>query len=119
MIFDAGVFIALDNPTQRGVVLALAEKLMAAEQTPATSTPVLAQAWRDPARQVAMTRLVKAMTVYSFGDPKTVGLLCAQTDSSDVVDADLAVLSRQLGRTILTTDPTDMATLGAAHVSLD
>ena len=118
MILDTGVFIALENPAQRGIIVALLEKLLAVEQTPQTTAPVLAQAWRDPARQVAMTRLVKATTVHPFGDPRVVGLLCGRTDTTDVVDADLAVLAHRLRLPILTTDPVDMTRLGADHVAL-
>ena len=118
MILDAGVFIALDNPSQRGVVVALVEKMLAEEVVPATTDAVLAQAWRNPAIQVPMGRLVKAVDVYPFGDPKAVGLRCAQSGTDDVVDASLAVLGDQLDRVILTTDPADMARLGARHVAL-
>ena len=58
-----------------------------------------------------MAKLVLATTVFPFGDPKTIGMRCAQSCTSDVVDASLAVLANQLGLTILTTDPNDMATL--------
>lgn len=62
-----------------------------------------------------MTKLVATVSVYPFGDAKTVGLRCATTETSDVVDASLAVLADQLGLSILTTDPDDMVRLGAAH----
>lgn len=118
MIFDAGVFIALDRPSQRGIVVALVEKMLAEGITPATNEPVLAQAWRNPATQVPISRLVAAMDVYPFGDPKTVGLRCATSGTGDVVDASLAVLSDQLETPILTTDPDDMSKLNARHVAL-
>ena len=76
------------------------------------------QAWRDPARQAAMSRLVKTTTILSFGDSKAIGVRCAQTSTSDVVEADLAIWSEVLDETILTTDPKDMKTLGAKHVEL-
>lgn len=118
MIFDAGVFIALDNPSKRRVVIAIVEKLQTEGVTPATTEPILAQAWRQPATQVPIARLVDAISVYPFGDAKTVGARCAQTATSDVVDASLAVLGDQLQTTILTTDPTDMQRLGARHIAL-
>ena len=118
MIFDAGVFIALENPSQRRVVVALVEKMLAQSTLPITNEPVLAQAWRDPGRQVAMTQLVNATTVFPFGDAKAVGLRCAQSATNDVVDASLAVLADQLDDTILTSDPNDMTKLGAPHVAL-
>lgn len=65
-----------------------------------------------------MTKLVAATTVHRFGDARVIGLRCARSDTSDVVDASLAVLADQLDVTILTTDPDDMERLGAKHVSL-
>lgn len=118
MIFDTGVFIALDRPSTRGTVIALVEKMMDDGVVPATNEPVLAQAWRNPAVQVPMARLVAAMNVYPFGDPKTVGLRCAHSGTSDVVDASVAVLADQLDVAVLTTDPVDMATLDVRHITL-
>lgn len=118
MILDAGVFIALENPSQRRVVLALVERMRAEGVEPATNNAALAQAWRDPTRQVPMAMLVKATTVYPFGDPKIVGMRCAMTGTSDVVDASLVVLADQLDMAIVTTDPVDMARLDAAFHEL-
>lgn len=118
MIFDAGVFIALENPSQRRVVLALVQKMQADGVEPVTNDAALAQAWRDPARQVPMAMLVKATTVYPFGDPRVIGRQCAVTGTSDVVDASLAVLADQLDMAIVTTDPDDMANLDVAFREL-
>lgn len=118
MILDAGVFLALDNPSKRGVIVALVEKMQAEGIQPSTNEGVLAQSWRQPETQVAMTRLLRAVTTYPFGDPKAIGLRCALSGTSDVVDASLAVLAEQLNQTILTTDPDDMERLGARHVKL-
>ncbi len=118
MILDAGVFIAVDNPAQRGIVVALMQRLLNDNTPPHTNTATLAQAWRNPRRQVPMAKLVAATTVHAFGDPQVIGLKCATTATSDVVDASLAVLAQQLNDSILTTDPDDMTRLGAPHVSL-
>lgn len=118
MIFDAGVFIALEKPSSRGVVLALIEQHLADGTPPATTNAALAQAWRDPARQVGLARLARTLDVYPFGDPQVIGARCGSSGTSDVVDAGLAVLADQLGETILTTDPHDMAALVAKFVEL-
>ena len=118
MILDAGVFIALDDPTRRGVIVALVQKMIAEGTPPSTNTAALAQAWRSPATQVPMTRLINATTVHPFGDPRTIGLRCATTDTSDVVAASLAVLADQRGQPNLTTEPEDFTRLGAPHQRL-
>lgn len=94
------------------------EQLSAEGTTPETTVAVLAQAWRDPSTQVPLRRLSKATRVHEFGDSATVAQRCAVAGTCDVVDASLAVLADQLGRTILTTDPTDMEQLGAHYAEL-
>lgn len=118
MIFDAGVFIALDNPSKRRVILEVVREMYEGGVVPKTNEAALAQAWRDPSRQVPMAMVVRATTVFPFGDPQTVGRRCAESGTSDVVDASLAVLADQLGEEILTTDATDMRKLGVKVVKL-
>ena len=65
-----------------------------------------------------MTMVVRATTVFPFGDPQTVGRRCAESGTSDVVDASLAVLADQLGEKILTTDASDMRRLGVEVAEL-
>ena len=86
----------------------------AEDVTPTTNEAALAQAWRNPSKQVPMTMLVKATTVHPFGDARAIGRRCAIAETNDVVDASLAVLADQLGLSVLTTDPDDMAPLGVA-----
>lgn len=65
-----------------------------------------------------MAQLVEGTTIHPFGEPRLIGRLCATSETSDVADASLAVLADQLGKTILTTDPADMAKLGASFQQL-
>lgn len=116
MIFDAGVFIALERKSTRRVVVALVEELLSEQQPVRSTDAVLAQAWRDPARQVALTRLARSIEAYPFGNPQTIGTRCGKTKTADVVDADLAIWADVLNDTIITTDPADMTKLGAPHV---
>ena len=118
MILDAGVFIALDNPSRARVVNGFLDAMRADGEELITNDVVLAQAWRNPAKQVRLTRLVAVTTVYPFGDAQTVGQKCRQSRTSDVVDASLAVLADQLSDTVLTSDPADMGRLGVKHLDL-
>ena len=118
VILDAGVFIALENPSRRRVVLALVRRMQAEGVVPATNDAALAQAWREPAKQAPMAMLVRAVDVHPFGDPRVIGQRCARTGTSDVVDASLAVLADQLGLKVLTTDASDMRRLGADAAEL-
>ncbi|MDE0133224.1 MAG: hypothetical protein OXM54_00150 [Acidimicrobiaceae bacterium] len=118
MIFDAGVFIAVESPSQRRAVLEIVDRLQVEGTMLATNEAALAQAWREPARQVHMTRLVRAIDVYPFGDPRVIGQRCARTGTSDVVDASLAVLADQLDVKVLTTDAADFRRLGVNAAEL-
>lgn len=118
MILDAGVFIALENPSKRRIVLALIQLMQETGVEPVTNEAALAQACRDPARQVPMALLLKAVTVHPFGDSKTIGMRCARHETTDVVDASLAVLADQLRLSVLTTDPDDMAELDVDYQRL-
>ena len=118
MILDADAFIALENPSKRRVVLELVRRMQAEGVVPATNDAALAQAWREPARQVPLAMLVRAVDVYPFGDARIIGQRCARTGTNDVVDASLAVLADQLGVKVLTTDASDMQRLGADTAEL-
>jgi hypothetical protein len=118
VIFDAGVFIALDNPSKRQVILDLVRQMHEEGAVPRTNEAALAQAWRDPSRQVPMAMVVRATIVHPFGDPRAIGRRCAESDTSDVVDASLAVLADQLGEKVLTTDASDLRRLGVEVVEL-
>ncbi len=118
IVLDAGAFIALERARPREVVIELVRKIRDAGGVAVTNDAALAQAWRDPSRQVEMARLVRTLDVYGFGDPRAIGQLCATAGTSDVVDASLAVLAAHLGCSILTTDPDDLAALGADVVRL-
>jgi len=52
-----------------------------------TNEAVLAQAWKGSAKQVPLAMLLKAVTVYPFGNARTIGQRCAFSGTSDVVDA--------------------------------
>ena len=118
MTFDAGVFIALEKKSTRRVVVAIVEELLKEQQPARTTEAVLAQAWRDPARQVALGRLARGIDALPFGDAQAIGMRCAKTKTADVVDSDLAIWADVLDDTILTTDPNDMKKLGANFVEL-
>ena len=111
MILDAGPFIDTDRVNSR--LFALIKRALQHGEELHTTHPVLAQVIRDPARQANLFRAVRGFTVHAFDDATTVGRLLAETDTSDVIDAHLATLAQMLDTFIVTTDPDDMATLGA------
>lgn len=84
--FDAGGLIAFDRNDRRVLsLLARATQRGMRVTIPATA---LAQAIRNPARQ----------------DATAVGLLLAQTETADIVDAHVVVCAQRAGQAVVTSD---------------
>lgn len=111
--FDAGGLIALDQGDRRVLVL-LAR---AAERGDRVTVPatVLAQAMRNPARQVRLTRFIRQVTTdlhpLDGPDATATGMLLAASRTSDIVDAHVVVCARRAGQTVITSDPDDLRQL--------
>lgn len=108
--FDAGGLIALDRKDRRVLILlARAKELGLRITIPATA---LAQVLRAPARQALLSRLIRQagtdLASLDGPDARAVGLLLAQTASSDIVDAHVVVCARRAGQPVLTSDPDDL-----------
>lgn len=111
---DAGGLIALDRDDRRVVVLlARAAEARARVTVPATA---LAQAVRDPARQVRLARLVRQPTTdvvpLDRVDASGAGRLLAASGTADVVDAHVVVCAARAGQAVVTSDPADLRHLG-------
>ena len=84
-------------------------------------TGVIGQAWRDPSRQVLLSRALKQCDEIPLdaSTARASGRLCGQTNTSDVIDASVALAvanSSHYGNdvTLLTSDPSDMRSLISA-----
>ncbi len=116
MILDAGVFhLAERNPRR---LAALQTEL--SDEDFAANEAVMAQVWTNPARQVPITRLLAnlGVDVLPLTDGRSIGVLLAQTETTDVVDASIAVLARSWNQPVLTTGPDDLSVLGAITITL-
>jgi hypothetical protein len=110
---DAGGLIAVDRDERRVVVLlARARETGARLTVPATA---LAQAIRQPERQVRLARLIRQPTtdVVSLDrvDATNVGRLLAATGTSDITDAHVVICARRTGQQVVTSDPEDLRRL--------
>jgi len=107
---DAGALIALDRNDRR--VIALVAR--AAERGSRLTIPAgaLAQAVREPARQVRLARLIRQPTTDVAAldrvDATQVGRLLAASGTADVVDAHVVVCARRAGQFVVTSDPDDL-----------
>lgn len=109
LVLDAGALIAADRADRRVIaLLELAEEI----HVPAGA---LAQAWRNPARQVRLARIVSSdgVVVHSLDavSARAAGQLCAATATSDVVDASVVLVARVVGGVTVTSDPDDLRRL--------
>jgi hypothetical protein len=75
-------------------------------------TPVIAQAWRG-GRNARMGHVLGACVVEPLdqADARAAGELCAQSMSSDAIDAAVVVSAAKRGDAILTSDPDDLGVL--------
>lgn len=94
------------------VLIARAQELGARITIPATA---LAQAIRNPARQVLLSRLVRQagtdLVPLDGPDATAVGLLLARTGMADIADAHVAICARRARQAVITSDPDDLRRL--------
>jgi len=107
---DAGALIAVDRGDRRVLVLlARAREVGARITIPATA---LAQAIRDPQRQVRLSRLLRQPTTDVVAldrvDATHVGRLLAAAKSRDITDAHVVISARRAGQRVLTSDADDL-----------
>ena len=113
MIVDTGLLVALErNDREAWALLATARALTPRPVAPAG---VLAQAWRDGARQARLVMALRAIDV-DVMDRETarqVGVLLGRTASRDVVDGHVALLAtRRPDLDVVTSDRSDLEELG-------
>lgn len=112
MIVDAGPFI-VDGENVNSRLWALIKRATDRGDDLHTTHPVLAQVWRDPARQANLARAVRYFDIHPLDESATIGRRIAEAGTTDVVDAHLVVVAESLGTFILTGDPDDMSRLNA------
>ncbi len=109
LVLDAGALIAIDRADRRVIrLLELAQDI----HVPAGA---LAQAWRNPARQVRLVRVVSSdgVVIHPLDDAgaRAAGQLCAATATSDVVDASVVLVARLVNGVTVTGDLDDLRRL--------
>ena len=113
MILDAGVLVAIDRnePAAKDFVNAALEDRAHLR----TTAPVVAQVWRDGARQVRLVRFLRWVEVLAFRPEQAplVGSLLRRSQASDVVDAHVLACALDLPDSIITADIGDFAQLSA------
>jgi hypothetical protein len=106
-VLDAGALVALERGDPR--IRATAEDETRSYVIPA---PVLAQVWRDGARQARLARLLHEETTtidqLDEGSAKAVGILLGRSGTSDIVDASVVLSARRHNAVVLTGNAADL-----------
>ena len=111
--FDAGGLIALERNNRRVFsILATALEDGGRIIVPATA---LAQVIRNPAKQVRLWRMVQyeetEVVPLDVSHAQAVGMLLAQSGTSDITDAHVAICAQRSGLAVITSDPLDLRRL--------
>lgn len=109
-VLDAGALIAIDRRDRAvGAMLRVLQR----EGVPVhTSAGAVAQVWRDGRRQANLARVLPGVDVAALNSvvARRVGELLRASDSTDLVDAHVALLVPP-GGTVLTSDDADVRAL--------
>lgn len=110
VVLDAGALIAIDKRDR--AVGAMLRVLQRDDVQVVTSAAVVAQAWRDPRRQVNLARVLTGVDIAALDDvaAKKVGELLRAKGTSDLADAHVALLVQPQER-VLTSDEADIKAL--------
>ena len=104
VVLDAGALVAVDRRDRRvGAMLRVAQLEHVAVRT---SAAVVAQVWRDAARQVHLARTLAGTAVneLDLDAGKVIGALLGRSRTRDVVDGHIASVVAD-GDQLLTSDP--------------
>jgi predicted ATPase len=107
---DAGALIALDRGDKR--MIALLRRALEQGCTFRVPSGVLGQAWRDGRVQVTLARFLRSEEVEIIPLDEQLaracGELCGATNTSDIIDASVAIIARGRRDPIITSDPHDL-----------
>jgi hypothetical protein len=110
LILDAGALVAFDRGDREvAAILRVAHRTRVPVRT---SAGVVAQVWRNGARQAGLARILAGIDVVPLDRSagRTIGELLAAAGSSDVIDGHVAILAKP-DDTVLTGDIDDIARL--------
>jgi predicted nucleic acid-binding protein len=113
IVLDAGALVAFERGDAR--MRALCREVVNGRAQLVIPAAVVAQVFRDRARQVALRALLKSehSRVPALDQPlaEAAGVLCGQTGTSDIVDASVVLLARRERAPVVTSDVKDLRRL--------
>jgi predicted nucleic acid-binding protein len=113
LVLDSGALIALERD-DRALWAAVKQSALAGSDVYVPSA-ALAQVWRGSPSQARLARALHHCVIASFDDhAKKIGELCGRARTTDVCDAQVAIIAATLGDVVYTSDPKDLRRLIAA-----
>jgi hypothetical protein len=109
VVLDAGLFIAIERRSR--VAVSLVDIFVKKKTRLVTSAGVVAQVWRGHrGQQVPVTFLLRHTEVVdlSYAVARIIGNMLGATRTADPIDAHVALIARQRGWPVLTSDPDDL-----------
>ena len=114
---DTGALLALDQRSKALPMQARLDELRRRGGSICVPVGAIAQAWRSP-RQVRMARLLDAsdvdVAIMTVAAARSVGLVCAQSGHSDVIDVHVVLCAQGRHHAVATSDPDDRARIDPA-----
>jgi hypothetical protein len=97
-------------------MIVLGRAILCGQLRAAIPAGVLAQVFRDPAKQARLAALLNAPAVEVVAldeiTARAIGQLCARTGASDVIDASVVICARQRRHAaVVTGDPADIGAI--------
>lgn len=113
IVLDTGALVAIERGDDK--MSALLEAALKTTVKFVVPAGVLAQAWRDGARQARLARFLKTSLVevmpLSEAQARAAGVLCGLSGTSDVIDASVVITARERRCAVVTGDPGDLSAL--------
>jgi hypothetical protein len=113
VVLDAGALIAFEKGDPR--MRALCREALRTRTRLVVPAGVVAQVWRDAARQVPLRALLggptTAVPALDQVLAEAAGVLCGRTRTSDIVDASLVLTARREHAVVVTSDVGDLRRL--------
>jgi rRNA-processing protein FCF1 len=110
VVLDAGALIAFEKGDAR--MRALCREALSTHARLVVPAGVVAQVWRDGARQVLLRGLLAASTtevpVLDRVLAEAAGILCGRAGTSDVIDASVVLTARRESAVVVTSDADDL-----------
>lgn len=113
-MLDAGFLVSVDRGDKQATEVV--DYSRRRDKPLHTTSPVLAQVWRNGRTQAHLARFLKYAILHPFDDQadgRRVGELIAASGIDDALDAHVVWTASRYGLDIITSDPTDIGALAA------